>query len=100
MKLAWSNLARAELSGIRRYSLCTWGRSVAIRYMQDLRDAAKAVAADSKCARPLRGAWRIMRVRSHYLVCHCDERANVVTIARVLHTAMDMERHLPPEART
>lgn len=99
MKLAWSNLAKAELAEIRRYSVGTWGRTVAIRYMRDLRDAAKMVAVDATRARPLRGPWRIMRARSHILICHCDEDANTLTVARVLHGAMDMERHLPPEAR-
>lgn len=99
MKLAWSSLARAELAEIRRYSIDTWGRAVAIRCMRDLRDAAKTVAADPTRARPLRGPWRIMRARSHYLICHHDDDAGSLTIARVLHNAMDIERHLPPAAR-
>ena len=100
MKLVWSNLARAELAEIRRYSVDTWGRATAIRYMQDLRDAAGTIAADPARARQIRKSWRIMRARSHYLICHCDERADTLTIARVLHTAMDIEHHLPPAAGT
>ena len=99
MKLAWSNLARSELADIRRYSVDTWGRSVAVRYLQDLRDAARTVAANPTRARLLTGPWRIMRVRSHYLVCHCDDGTDTLTVARVLHTAMDIERHLPPGER-
>ena len=87
MKLVWSNLAKAELAEIRRYSVDAWGRTVAIRYMRDLRDAARMVSVDAT------------RARSHYLICHCDERTNVLTVARVLHTAMDIARHLPPAAR-
>ena len=68
--LVWSCLAKAELAEIRIYSLRTWGRSVAISYMQDLRDTARAVAADPTRARPLRGPWRMARAQSHYLVCH------------------------------
>ena len=98
MKLVWSNLAKAELAEIRRYSVDAWGRTVAIRYMRDLRDAARMVSVDATRARPLREPWRIMRARSHYLICHCDERTNVLTVARVLHTAMDIARHLPPAA--
>ena len=90
MKLVWSNLARAELAEIRRYSVDTWGRATAIRYMRDLRDAARTVAADPTRARPLRKSWCIIR----------DERTNTLTVARVLHVAMDIERHLPPEAGT
>ena len=100
MKLVWSNLAKAELAEIRRYSVATWGRATAIRYMRDLRDAARTIAADPARAKPLRKSWRIMRARSHYLICHRDERTDVLTVARVLHVAMDIERHLPPEDGT
>ena len=97
MKLAWSNLARQELGALRRHSIGTWGNAVAHRYLGDIRDAAKAIAADPACARPLRGALRIRRVRSHYLIVHVDIQNGEVTIARVLHQAMDIERHLPTE---
>ena len=98
MKLAWSNLAKAELAEIHRYSVDTWGRTTAIGHMRDLRDAARTVAVDPARARSLREPWRIVRVRSHYLICHCNERTDTLTVARVLHTAMDIERHLPPAA--
>lgn len=95
MKLAWSNLAIQELRELRRYSLDRWGRDVALQYVLDVRDAAKRIAADPHAARPLRGALRILRVRSHYLVIHVNESTSTVTIARLLHAAMDIERHLP-----
>ena len=95
MRLAWSNLAKAELGELRRYSIERWGRDVALRYLEDVRDAAKRVAARPDVARPLEGELRIVRVRSHYLIVHVDEAAGRLTVARVLHTAMDIERHLP-----
>lgn len=95
MKLAWSNLAKQELRELRRFSIENWGREVAVRYLEDVRDAAKKAAIDPKCSRPLRGTLRILRVRSHYLVLNVDLTAERLTIARVLHTAMDVERHLP-----
>lgn len=95
MKLVWSNLARAELHDLRRYSLEHWGRVVALRYLDDLRDAAKRVAASPSLSRPLKGSFRILRVRSHYLILHVDEGDDCMTVARVLHVAMDLERHLP-----
>jgi plasmid stabilization system protein ParE len=36
-----------------------------------------------------------MRVRSHYLIVHVEEER--LAIARVLHSRMDIERHLPME---
>ena len=94
MRLAWSNLARAELEALRRYSIENWGAVVARRYLEDIRDAVRLVAAQPARARVLRGPYRILRVRSHHLIMHVE--AERVTIARVLHSKMDMERHLPP----
>ncbi len=97
MKLVWSNLARQELEELRQYSLEHWGAVVARRYLEDIRDAAKAVAQRPERARLLRGDFRILRVRSHYLILHIDRLGQRLTIARVLHVAMDIERHLPKE---
>lgn len=95
MKLAWSHLARQELTDLRQYSIANWGPVVARRYLEDIRDAAKAAAARPDRTRALRGAFRIQRVGSHYLIIHVDHDVQVITIARVLHAAMDIERHLP-----
>jgi plasmid stabilization system protein ParE len=50
---------------------------------------------DPLCARPLKAPFRILRVRSHYLIAHMDAAADRLIIARMLHVAMDIERHLP-----
>jgi plasmid stabilization system protein ParE len=65
VKLAWSNLARQEIEELRRYSIERWGAVVARRYLEDVRDAAKAAAQRPDPARLLRGNFRILRVRSH-----------------------------------
>ena len=96
MKLVWSNLAADEMRALRSYSIGRWGAAVASRYLADMRDAAKQVAAEPDRARPLKGALRFVRIRSHYLIVHVDEAAQRLTVARVLHVAMDLERHLPP----
>ena len=95
MRLAWSNLAKVELRELRRYSIERCGRDIALRNLEDVRDAAKRVAARPGVARPLEGPFRVARVRSHYLIVHVDEAAGRLTVARVLHTATDIERHLP-----
>jgi plasmid stabilization system protein ParE len=95
VKLAWSNLAKQELLELKRYSVERWGRDVALRYLEDVRDAAKGIAAKPDRAKTLKGPFRIFRVRSHYLIVHVDDSARRVTIARVLHAAMDIDRHLP-----
>jgi len=95
VRLAWSNLAKQELQELRRYSIERWGSDVALRYLEDVRDATKLVGADPDLARALKGPYRIVRVRSHCLIVHVDSGADRVTIARMLHGAMDIERHLP-----
>lgn len=95
MRLAWSRLARAELEALRRFTVARWGHAAAIHYLEVLRDAARDLSTDPRRARPLKGPYRILRVRSHYLILHVDPAADRLTIARVLHTAMDIERHLP-----
>jgi plasmid stabilization system protein ParE len=95
VKLAWSVLARAELAEIRRHSVERWGRDVAVAYLSDLRDAARASATHPETLRHLRGPYRLRRARSHYLILHLDPAADRLTVARVLHVAMDLERHLP-----
>jgi plasmid stabilization system protein ParE len=94
VRLVWSNLARAELEALRLYSVENWGAAVARRYLEDIRDAARLLAAQPERARPLRGPFRIFRVRSHYLIVHVEGER--LTVARVLHMRMDVERHLPP----
>jgi plasmid stabilization system protein ParE len=95
VKLAWSNLAREDLRELWRFSVEHWGRKVAGRYLEDVRDAAKQAAIEPRRARPLKGPYRIRRVRSGYLIVHLDPAHDRLTVARVLHTAMDIERHLP-----
>ena len=96
MKLAWTELAKAELAEIRRYSIARWGPEVAARCLGELRDAAKASAAHPERLRIIQGPYYLRRVGSHYLVLHVDAGAGRVTVARILHVRMDIERHLPP----
>jgi plasmid stabilization system protein ParE len=95
VKLAWSNLAKEELQRLRRFSIGRWGHDVARRYLEDIRVAAKQLSLDPRDARPLKRPYRILRVRSHYLILHVDQAADRLTVARLLHTAMHIERHLP-----
>lgn len=82
------------MTELRRFSIDRWGPAVALRYLEDVGDAAKRLATNPQSARPLRAQLRIHRVRSHYLIAHVDRESDTLTIARVLHTAMDIERHL------
>lgn len=95
MKLAWSNFAKQELREIYRFSVERWDEPTSSRYIEDIRDAANRVAAQPALARPLKGSFRIHRVRSHYLIVEIDAASDRLTVARILHVAMDLSRHLP-----
>jgi plasmid stabilization system protein ParE len=95
LKLVWSKLAARELLLLRRSSIERWGHDVAQRYLEDLQAAVARLSLDPLAARPLKGDYRIHRVRSHYLLLHFDRDLGLLTIARVLHVARDIERHLP-----
>jgi toxin ParE1/3/4 len=94
MRLVWSNLAQQELVRLRRYSMKNWGKDVAVHYMADIANGAKLIALNPERARVIKGDFRLFRVRSHYLLAYLDLTAETLTIARVLHVAMDIERHL------
>ena len=96
MKLRWTNQAKAELAQIQRFSKDRWGTETAKAYLTDIRNAARAIAADQASLRPLRPPFSIKRVRSHYLIVHINNENRILTVARVLHTSMDVGRHLGP----
>ena len=95
MRLAWSDVAKAELREVRAYSIVRWSREVAANYLVELRDSASALAADQRRARQVKGRFHLFRVRSHFLIVSIDSAADILTIARVLHVTMDLDRHLP-----
>lgn len=95
MRLAWSDVAKAELREVRAYSIARWSREVAANYLVELRDLASALAADPRRARPVKGRFHLFRVRPHFLIVSIDSAADILTIARVLHVTMDLDRHLP-----
>ncbi len=95
MKPFWTAEAISDLTDIRRFSIQRWGRDVAMRYMADLRDSARLLADDPRRARYFRGPYSLFRVRSHVLVIRWDDDNARLAVVRVLHSSMDMTRHLP-----
>lgn len=95
MKLAWSEIARRELRQLRSYSIEQWGQRVAAGYVDDLRDAAKSAAAHPRRARRLDDRFYLVGVRSHYLILAIDHANDTLTVTRVFHVTMDLDRHLP-----
>jgi plasmid stabilization system protein ParE len=78
-RLDLTDIARADLASIRRYSSRAWGRDQTVTYVNALRETFKALARDTVAG----------RARD---VFERDESR--VLVVRVLHDRMDYRRHL------
>jgi toxin ParE1/3/4 len=97
-RLVLTEIARADLAKIRRYSARTWGRDQTSKYMDALRDAMKGLVRGTVLARA-RGDLRpgILMAKSgrHYIFFQKNDAR--VLVVRVLHDSMDFPRHLDPD---
>jgi toxin ParE1/3/4 len=94
-RLALTEIARADLASIRRYSTRTWGLDQTTKYMDALRDAMKDLVRGTVVARPrddLRPGIQMATSGRHSIFFQAD--ASRVLVVRVLHDRMDYRRHL------
>lgn len=94
MRLTWSARALADIEALKAFSRDRWGDERTADYLDALDGAAERVALDVKRARPVATRFRKLRVQSHNLVFEVLPKQGVVVVVRVLHTAMDLARHL------
>lgn len=97
--LVLTEIARADLARIRRYSTRTWGRDQTSKYMDALRDTMKGLVRGTVLTRKrddLRPAIQMARSGSHSIFFEVDESR--ILVVRVLHQSMDYHRHLEPSA--
>lgn len=87
--------ARTDIESLYDYTLVTWGRSQADRYVDDLQTTIERLGAN-------RSSWRAMvewqpngyRARFRHHVVFFVVSGDTLTIARVLHERRDVLRHL------
>lgn len=87
--------ALADLRDIERYSLETWGRPTADKYLDELEAALDRIQADPDILRlepQLSAGLYFYRVKKHVLVC--DVHGKQVTVLAVIHTSMDLPARL------
>jgi toxin ParE1/3/4 len=94
-RLELTEIARADLKSIKRYSDRTWGTERTERYMAALRDAMKRLVAGTVTTRERDD----LRPGLHMAVSgrHCvffEQDSSRVLVVRVLHERMDHPRHL------
>ena len=92
--LTFTPAAEADLDRIWEYSFDRWGLDQAERYLKEIRDTCRALAADQK-----RG--RVADVRPGYLkypsgahVIYFRDHGDRLEIVRILHGKQDVQRHL------
>ena len=94
-RLVLTEIARADLAKIRRYSIRTWGRDQTSKYLDALRDTMKGLARGTVFTRTrddLRPAIQMASSGRHSIFFEADDSR--VLVVRVLHDRMDYRRHL------
>ena len=94
-RLVLTEIARADLASIRRYSTRTWGRDQTSRYIDVLRDTMKGLVRGTVITRAredLRPGVLMATSGRHSIFFEADESR--ILVVRVLHDGMDYRRHL------
>jgi toxin ParE1/3/4 len=98
-RLELTDIARADLKSIRRYSERTWGSDRTTQYMAALRDTLKRLLAGTVVSRSrddLRPGLQMAASGRHRVFFEIDQSR--ILVVRVLHDSMDYQRHLEGEA--
>ena len=94
-RLELTEIARADLKSIRRYSIRIWGQDRTSRYMGAIRDTLKGLARGTVLTRnrdDLRPRLQMAASGRHCIFFEADESR--VLVVRVLHDRMDYGRHM------
>lgn len=94
MKARFAKDAAIDLDNIFDYTITTWGKRQADRYVEELEDTCHALAQATNMGRfdTTLGYWR-WEHQSHVIFFHRDRTGKVV-VARILHEQMSPTLHL------
>lgn len=94
MRLALRAAAERDLDGVFDYSVATHGVASAERYMRDLQAAMDRLLDYPELGREtgIRAGLRAYGQREHRIYYRVE--GDKIAIVRILHKAMDIERHL------
>lgn len=90
----FSHRAEADLLGIAKYTLRTWGKAQTARYLRDLEVFCQTLADNPSLGRPcdiVRSGLRRMEHGKH-VVFYRQDRTSIL-ISRILHQSMLPEKH-------
>jgi toxin ParE1/3/4 len=98
-RLDFTEIARADLKSIRRYSQKIWGPDRTVQYMAGLRDTMKGLVAGTVVSRnrdDLRPSLQMATWGRHCVFFEADQSR--ILVVRVLHDRMDHPRHIEADA--
>jgi len=96
-----TEIARADVKSIRRYSQRAWGPERTVQYMARLRDTMKGLVAGTVVSRSrddLRPGLHMAASGRHIVFFEADHSR--ILVVRVLHDRMDYRRHLEADEST
>ena len=94
-RLVLTEIAKADLASIRRYSARTWGQDQTSRYIDDLRDTMKGLVRGTVVTRSrddLRPGILMATSGRHSIFFETD--GSRILVVRVLYDRMDYRRRL------
>ncbi|OFW10948.1 MAG: hypothetical protein A3H96_25060 [Acidobacteria bacterium RIFCSPLOWO2_02_FULL_67_36] len=100
-RVDFTEIARADLKSIRRYSQKIWGPDRTVQYMAGLRDTMKGLVAGTVVSRnrdDLRPGLQTATWGRHCVFFEADQ--SHILVVRVLHDRMDYPRHLEADEST
>jgi toxin ParE1/3/4 len=89
--------ARADLEDIWDYTCKRWGVEQADAYLRSIQPAVERAAANPEIGQgcdDIRPGYLRLAAGSHTLYYRVDTTQDVISVIRVLHQRMDVERHL------
>jgi toxin ParE1/3/4 len=98
--LELTEIARADLKSIRRYSQRAWGPDRTAQYIAALRDTMKGLIAGTVVSRNRDDLWpgRQLATSGRHCVFFEADQSRILVV-RVLHDRMDYQRHLEADTR-
>ncbi len=94
-RLVLTEIARADLASIRRFSIRSWGQDQTSRYIDALRDTMKGLVRGTVTTHArddLRPGILMATSGRHSIFFEADDSR--ILVLRVLHGRMDYRRHL------
>jgi toxin ParE1/3/4 len=97
MKFRLSRKAEEDLEGIWLYTLKTWSKEQADRYLSLIFDEIEFLSINPKTGQEIdhiRKNYRYSKVKSHLIFYKHKKSDDIIEVIRILHERMDLENRI------